>query len=136
MTLFDERFSPTQYGALSFLTLLYVFQGIKASIDSQKKQKKEDPAWLANKIKPQGDLTKPRMHRNKAWYWCSLETGGKCSGAWHRHKPSMCKGWAPVQIKQRKADDLPPSDGPVTGDKMKLKLNQAYQALLNKVESN
>ena len=41
MTLFDERFSPTQYGALSFLALLYVFQGIKASIDSDKKKKKE-----------------------------------------------------------------------------------------------
>ena len=41
MTLFDERFSPTQYGALSFLTLLYVFQGIKAGVDADKKKKKE-----------------------------------------------------------------------------------------------
>ena len=101
-----------------------------------KKEKKADPAWLANKIKPQGDLTKPRMHRDKAWYWCSPETGGKCSGAWRRHKPSECKGWAQSTSsddRKRKATAQPAGRDP---DKLKLKLNQAYQALLDEVQSD
>jgi hypothetical protein len=52
---------------------------------------KEDPEWLTNSEKP-SPLTKIMNHRNKAWHWCSPETGGKCGGRWRVHKPSECKG--------------------------------------------
>jgi hypothetical protein len=55
------------------------------------KSYKEDPEWLANNEKP-SPLTKTMNHRNKAWHWCSVETGGKCGGRWRVHKPSECKG--------------------------------------------
>jgi hypothetical protein len=55
------------------------------------KSYKEDPDWLTNNDKP-SPLTKTMQHRNKAWHWCSTETGGKCGGRWRVHKPSECKG--------------------------------------------
>ena len=47
------------------------------------------------KKKPaQADLNKPKTVKDKQHHWCSTETGGKCEGAWHHHKPSECKGEA------------------------------------------
>ena len=39
-------------------------------------------------------LNEPRMWNGKPWHWCSPKTGGKCKGAYRRHKPSKCKGIA------------------------------------------
>ena len=38
------------------------------------------------------DIHKPVKIEGKNWYWCSKETGGKCTGVLRRHKPSECKG--------------------------------------------
>ena len=38
------------------------------------------------------DIHKPVTINGAKWYWCSTETGGKCSGALRKHKPSECKG--------------------------------------------
>jgi hypothetical protein len=40
------------------------------------------------------DIHKPIKIDGKDWWWCSKETGGKCSGVLRRHKPSTCKGIA------------------------------------------
>jgi hypothetical protein len=71
----------------------------KLSVKKKKSQVKyngkavSDPPWLANNEKP-SPLTKTMHHRNKAWHWCAVETGGKCDGRWRVHKPSECKGTA------------------------------------------
>ena len=40
------------------------------------------------------NIHKPVKIDGKMWYWCSPETGGKCSGVLRRHKPEECKGIA------------------------------------------
>ena len=40
------------------------------------------------------DPSKPIKIDGKEWWWCSPETGGKCTGVLRRHKPSQCKGLA------------------------------------------
>lgn len=52
---------------------------------------------------PSGDLSKPVMRNGKNWYWCSKETGGKCSGIWRMHKPSDCRGPGGVPNPQAKS---------------------------------
>ena len=53
----------------------------------------EKPSWFFKEPK-QEDLHKPRMYKDKQWYYCSSKTGGKCSGVYCRHKPSQCEGKA------------------------------------------
>ena len=53
--------------------------------------------------KPKGDLSKPVIINGDSWWWCSPETGGKCTGVLRKHKPSDCKGWA--YLKDKKAND-------------------------------
>jgi hypothetical protein len=55
----------------------------------------EDPEWLDKNIQP-NPLTKVMQHQNTAWHWCSPATGGKCEGCWKVHKPSECRGTAPI----------------------------------------
>jgi hypothetical protein len=44
-------------------------------------------------LKP-SPIDKIAHHRGAPWYWCSLESGGKCAGCWRKHKPKECKGTA------------------------------------------
>jgi hypothetical protein len=76
-----------------------------------------DPDWLAKNIKPT-PADKVAHHKGSPWYWCSPETGGKCEGCWHKHKPKECKGTA------RKASATP------AGDSKKLKLLKALKATI------
>lgn len=53
------------------------------------KDKGKQP-WMT--VRPSNDnLLKPKYYKNKAWWWCSPETGGKCNGHYRVHKPSECK---------------------------------------------
>jgi len=55
--------------------------------------KKEKPKWMFER--PADDkLREPREWNGKKWYWCSPETGGKCTGQYRIHKPSKCEGKA------------------------------------------
>ena len=64
--------------------------------DKKKKTNKKTPPkpdWMY--VEPSADkLHEPRMWNGKPWHWCSPKTGGKCDGAYRRHKPSQCKGFA------------------------------------------
>jgi hypothetical protein len=80
---------------------------------------------------PNGDLSKPVMHNGKNWYWCSKETGGKCSGIWRMHKPSDCCGPGGVPNPQAKSGtkrSTPDKKGKDKGGhkKSKLRLQSAY----------
>jgi hypothetical protein len=60
---------------------------------SQNKGKKDKPKPKVDIYrKPKGDLTKPVIINKDKWWWCSPETGGKCSGALRKHQPKDCKG--------------------------------------------
>ena len=47
------------------------------------------------------DVNKPFMFNGKKFWWCSPETGGKCTGALRRHKPSECKGTEYLKDKKK-----------------------------------
>lgn len=83
---------------------------------------KEDPEWLAKSEKP-NPLTKVMQHRNKAWHWCSPETGGKCNGKWRVHKPSEYKGFKARSEGGNK-------DGGDGGSNNELKLMKALSAIM------
>eukprot|EP00978_Attheya_sp_CCMP212_P007708 scaffold17925_cov56-Attheya_sp.AAC.1 len=52
------------------------------------------PGWLRHNRKPyhKKDTKKPEIWNNSKYYWCSSNTGGKCTGKWRTHEPSECKG--------------------------------------------
>jgi hypothetical protein len=41
-------------------------------------------------LKP-SPIDKIAHHRGAPWYWCSLESSGKCAGCWRKHKPKECR---------------------------------------------
>jgi hypothetical protein len=86
-----------------------------------------DPEWLAKNQKP-NPLTKIMWHRNKAWNWCSTETGRKCGGCWRVHKPSQCKGIAPGLSKSRSPN--------AEGNEKQLQMMQALTAVLMENEED
>ena len=68
--------------------------GKESNKKGNKSNKKEKPQWMFER--PADDkLREPREWNGKAWYWCSSETGGKCTpGQYRVHKPSKCQGRA------------------------------------------
>ena len=63
----------------------------KPKKDEQKASDK--PNWLKYNAEPkEGELNKPRVWKDKKWYYCHEKTGGKCDGKYRLHKPSECKG--------------------------------------------
>ena len=58
---------------------------------AREETKEELPRWMFERPKD-GDLKKVKKYKNKEWWYCSSETGGKCDGMYRRHKPSGCKG--------------------------------------------
>ena len=70
------------------------------------------------------DPTKPVKIDGKDWWWCSKETGGKCSGVLRRHKPDTCKGIAAAgpPAKKRTSDNA-------TDKKKRLKLKASETIL-------
>jgi hypothetical protein len=59
--------------------------------------------------------------KDKTWYYCSANTGGKCSGQYCRHKPSDCEGKAHTFIQEKKG-----KPGSEQNDQ-KIKLDKAYE---------
>ena len=55
------------------------------------KPRKKTKAKVDIHRKPR-DITKPVIINGSKWWWCSPETGGKCSGALRKHNPKDCKG--------------------------------------------
>ena len=72
-------------------------------IEKKRKIRKEKPAWMFARPETK-DLKKSREFNGKQWWYCSHETGGKCSGLYRLHKPSECKGTA---RNNKKADESP-----------------------------
>ena len=52
------------------------------------------PAWAPGQ-------PKKRAHKNSAFYWCDVSTGGKCGGAWVGHEPKECKGLKAKKKKEK-----------------------------------
>jgi hypothetical protein len=77
---------------------------------------------------PKGDMSKPLVCNGKKWYWCSKDTGGKCSGIWRAHKSSKCKAPGGVPNPQKKGLKRPSSDEKKgqSNKKSKLKLKSTY----------
>lgn len=77
------------------------------------------------------DLKKPRMWKGKQWWYCSPETGGKCEGAYRRHKPSECWGG----FKKRSIEKDIGTSSSKTKDAQKgakeLKLSKAMPAIVD-----
>jgi hypothetical protein len=99
--------------------------------DRDKTKNPERPGWFSVEPKEE-DLTKPREWNGKPWYWCSAKTGGKCSGAFRRHKPSVCQGLSFFKAKtgeKRKTEEQEPKSTKET--KKKVKLSSALQATLD-----
>ena len=59
--------------------------------NKQAKKKEENTSWMLDKPK-EGNIRKTKFWSNKYWLWYSIETGGKCKGYWHIHKPSKYEG--------------------------------------------
>jgi hypothetical protein len=96
---------------------------LKAEINKLKKQHKgkdqKGPRKKPGKGKKVVDITrkpkdinKPVKIDGKEWWWCSKETGGKCTGVLRRHKPSACEGLAakPSAEKKSKREDEAPEE--------------------------
>jgi hypothetical protein len=99
-----------------------------ATVEKKKeptKQGNSEPAWFGQK--PTGpDLKKPKMWKDRPWYYCHEDTGGKCDGVWRAHMPSKCEGRAHVvKFKEDKKED-----------KRKVKLAQAYAAIAENDEDD
>jgi hypothetical protein len=67
--------------------------GQKSTSTTPQKEKLAKPEWLEKHIAPKGtNMKDPKTWNKKEWWWCSKETGGKCTGHWRIHKPKECKG--------------------------------------------
>ena len=51
-----------------------------------KKNAKEKPKWMYERPSD-AELKKPKKWNGNDWWYCSAETGGKCDGVYHIHKP-------------------------------------------------
>lgn len=69
------------------------------------------------------EIRKPKMWNGKPWYYCHSDTGGKCDGAYRRHKPDQCEGKSSKDNKNFKKKDTNPK---------KLKPTKALQAVIEK----
>lgn len=85
------------------------------------KSKGKQP-WMTIRPKDE-ELLKPKYHKNKAWWWCSPETGGKCTGHYRVHKPSECK--ADVFNARAKEKQLEKK----ANEQAKLKISKALEAV-------
>ena len=70
-----------------------------------KKEAKHQVKKIDIHCKP-SNVTKPVCDaKGKKFWWCSPETGGKCSGVLCCYKPSKCKGMAYLKGKKEENDD-------------------------------
>jgi hypothetical protein len=60
--------------------------------DRSKKTGKGKPKYKVDIYRKPKDIKKPVIINKDKWWWCSPETGGKCSGALRKHQPKDCKG--------------------------------------------
>ena len=72
-------------------------KSVKKGKDKPKGKKPQGKKKRVDITRKPKDPTKPVVIDGKEWYWCSKETGGKCTGALRRHKPAECKGFAKAE---------------------------------------
>lgn len=91
----------------------------KRLLEKQNKRKRsdwrktpKDPKKGKTKVdiyrRPKSDIKKPVIINGTKWWWCGIETGGKCiPPALRKHKPADCKGktWL-TQVKKEKEAKL------------------------------
>jgi hypothetical protein len=91
---------------------------------------KEKPSWFFKE--PKGDeFRKPKIWKDKSWYYCSPKTGGKCDGQYHCHKAADCEGKAHKFVPNTGKDNKHKANGDTPIEERKLKLAKAYQATLD-----
>jgi chromatin remodeling complex protein RSC6 len=94
---------------------------------------REKPKWLLEHHAPkQTALDEPRTWKNSKYHWCCPATGGKCDGAWVRHKPKECRGTKSKNNKkgEDKTKKRKVKENSTGGAKHpKLQLAKAYSAL-------
>ena len=57
--------------------------------------------------RPKGDVKKPVEINGTKWWWCGIETGGKCiPPALRKHKPADCRGKTYLKLKNESAAKL------------------------------
>eukprot|EP00978_Attheya_sp_CCMP212_P013513 scaffold33947_cov76-Attheya_sp.AAC.4 len=100
-------------------------------------RKNGKPGWLCHNRKPyHKDTKKPMTWNESKYYWCSSDTGGKCTGKWRTHKLSECKG---LEFRNKQNDDAKPkctnSESNSQEPKKKLKLSKAYSVLAERDDS-
>ena len=73
-------------------------------------------------------LGNPKCGGGKKWWYCHKNTGGKCGGEYHRHKPNVCNGQA------RKAGEIKKGDrnnvNATEGKGKKLKIAEALEVVV------
>ena len=102
-----------------------ISNGGRAGGNSNKGTKSSSSRKRVDITRKPKDITKPVIIDGKEWYWCCKETGGKCTGALRRHKPSECKGFANsagTKDESKKRPSKPNSDS--KKKKLKLKANE------------
>ena len=80
----------------------------------------------------EGELKKSRQWKDKPWYYCCPETGGKCSGNWRVHKPAECEGRS-FTFKDKNENNTPST--PKTKGRA-LKLAKAFEAVASKADAD
>ena len=104
---------------------------------SKKYERKEKPAWMNERPKEE-DLFKPRQWNGNDWWYCHPDTGGKCDGAYRRHKPSQCEGRAFQRKKapnknysSKRKDEEHHKSNEDNNDNRKLKVSEALNTIVD-----
>ena len=79
-----------------------------------------------------GTGAKARVWKDKLWHYCHPSTGGKCDGEWRVHKPADCKGRAHSAVHFQAMQETRKAKSEETTKRDKIKLASAYQATLDK----
>ena len=94
-------------------------------------QKKKKPCRMFTKPNDK-DLAKPRKWNGLEWWYCGKETGGKCDGQYHHHKPSECEGKVHTFKKRQHHEQRNANDD---NQNKKLKITEAMQAMIDDSDS-
>ena len=104
------------------------------------KTSNEKPSWFNERPKT-ADLHKSKEWNGKTWWFCHPDTGGKCDGKYHIHKPSQCQGTGfrfekktETKTNKHKSKKENSNATKTANDQRTLKLNKAFRAAAAIVE--
>ena len=111
--------------------------GSSSNKRNRRSERKEKPAWMNERPKEE-DLLKPRQWNGNEWWYCHPDTGGKCDGAYRRHKPSKCEGRAFRRNRtpsnnnpSKRKDEKQQNNNANNNDNRKLKVSEALNAIVD-----